>query len=587
MILDLLRKEMKENNIDYYIIPTLDPHGSEYLPDYYRERAFVTGFTGSAGTAVVSQKDAYLWADGRYYIQAQRQIKDTGFKLMKMGLEGVPTYTNWIKNNISNEENIGLNAKYYLESDYENLENSLKEKNIKIIDIDLVKGIWENRPNLPKDKVFIHDVKYAGLSAKEKLAKVREGLEKKSADLTVISSLVDIAWLYNIRCNDIEDTPVVISYAIVEKNKSYIFINREKLTEEVQKYLEEVAEIKDYDEIFNFIKNYENKNIYLDKNIINHSLYSNINLSNNIIQGLNITEVLKGVKNEIELKNIRNTSIRDGVAVTKFIYWLKKEIKEREISEMEASDKLRLFRESGENFVGDSFGTISAYGENAAMAHYTATIDNYSMLENAGLYLVDSGAQYLDGTTDITRTIAVGELTEEEIHDFTLVLKSHIALMSAKFLKGTTDGQLDIISRYPLWKEHENFNHGTGHGVGYFLGVHEGPHSIGARSKQTPMEIGMIVSNEPGIYKEGKHGIRTENIIEVVSDLKNEYGEFYKFNTISFAPIDIDAIDINMLNDDEINELNNYHKKVYENISPYLENKEKIWLKEVTKELVR
>ena len=585
MNLEKLRNKMKENNIDFYIIPTLDPHGSEYLPDYYKERAFVTGFTGSAGTAVVSKSDAFLWADGRYYIQAKNQIQNTGFSLMKMGLENVPTFPEWIKNNINKGEKIGLNAKYYLQSNFENLENILNDKDIEIVDIDLIKDIWEDRPSLPKDEIFIHELKYSGKSAKEKLTEVRSILLEKNSDLTIINSLVDIAWLFNIRSFDIEDTPVAISYAIVEKDKSYIFLDKNKLTDSVKNHLEEVAIIKDYDEVFNFVSDYNNKNIYIDKNKLNHKLFSSINSSNIIFSGINISEKLKGIKNKVELENIRKASLRDGVAVTKFIYWLKNEVLNREISELEAADKLRSFREVGENFIEDSFETISAYGSNAAMAHYTANKEKYSMIKNKGLYLVDSGAQYLDGTTDITRTIAVGELREIEKKDFTLVLKSHIALMSSAFLKGTTDGDLDIIARMPLWRANENFNHGTGHGVGYFLSVHEGPHSIGPRAKGIAMTPGMIVSNEPGIYKEGSHGIRTENIIEVIEDIENDYGKFYKFNTISFAPIDIDAINIEMLNIEEINILNNYHKEVYKNISPFLNSDEKLWLEKVTKEI--
>lgn len=585
MKLDILRKKMKENNIDFYIIPTLDPHGSEYLPDYYRERAFITGFTGSAGTAVVSKDKAYLWTDGRYFIQAERQIKNNGFELMKMGEENVPTYIEWLKENIKDNETVGLNYKYYLQSSFESLENSLKDKDIKIKDIDIIKEMWQNRPELPLDKLIVHDVKYAGKTAEEKLEEVRKIMKNKKADIFVITSLADIAWLYNIRCTDIEDTPVAISYAIVEMDKAHLFIDNKKIDYISKKHLESFAEIHEYDEVFEYIKKYNNKNIFIDKDKVNHKLFNCINDTNNIISGRNITEELKGIKNEVELENLRKASIRDGVAVTKFIYWLKKEISEREISEIEASDVLRKLREKGENFVMDSFGTISAYGENAAMAHYSATPDNYSMIKNKGLYLVDSGAQYYDGTTDITRTIAVGELRDVEKRDFTLVLKSHLALMSAKFLKGTTDRSLDIISRYPLWKHNIDYKHGTGHGVGFFLGVHEGPHSISPKGKNTVMEIGMVVSNEPGIYIEGSHGIRTENILEVVKDIKNEFGEFYKFRNLSYAPIDVDAIDKNMLSQEEKDELNEYHKEVYKKISDKLTEEERKWLEKVTAEI--
>lgn len=586
MILDEVRKQMKKENVDYYIIPTLDPHGSEYLPDYYRERAYVTGFTGSAGTAVISQESAYLWTDGRYFIQAERQIKANGFKLMKMGIEGYPTYPEWISQNIKNGEIVGMNFKYYLQNAFEELENALSGRDIKIEDKDLIKDIWiEKRPELPLDKLMVHDIKYCGETHENKLLRVRKKMEEQGIDSFIITSLDDIAWLYNIRCTDIEDTPVAISYAIIEKERAYFFIDNKKLDEKSKKHIEKVAEIKGYDDVFQIVSEYKNKTVYVDKSKINHKLYNEIDETNNIVAGRNITTDLKGIKNEVELENLRKTSIRDGVAVVKFIYWLKNEIKNREISEIEVSEKLRSFREQGENFVMDSFGTIAAYGANAAMAHYSATPDNYSMLKDEGLLLVDSGAQYYDGTTDITRTIALGKLRDVEIHDFTLVLKSHLALMTAKFLKGTTDSSLDIISRYPIWKENKDYKHGTGHGVGFFLSVHEGPHSISPRNRNIKMVPGMVVSNEPGLYIEGSHGIRTENIVEVINDTKNEFGEFYKLRNLSYVPIDIDAIDIKMLTDDEKDALNEYHREVYEKISPNLEENEIAWLKEVTKEI--
>ncbi|EFI42321.1 aminopeptidase P family protein [Peptoniphilus sp. oral taxon 386] len=585
MVLKVLRNEMKKNKIDCYIIPTLDPHSSEYLPDYYKERQFVTGFTGSAGTAVVTNSDAFLWTDGRYFIQAESQIKDNGFKLMKIGIEGYPTIIEWLSDNLKSGSVLGLNAKYYLQSDFENLELKLNKNNISIIDIDLIKDIWQDRISLPNSKVFIHEHKYSGRTSEQKIEDVRKVLSENNANLTIISKLDDIAWLFNIRCNDIEHTPVVISYAIVEMEKVYIFINKDKLDDNVIKYLSSFSEIINYDDVFEHVKKYFETNIYIDKSSINHKLFSEINESNNVISGDDLIEGLKTVKNPIEIQNIKNAHIRDGVALTKFIYWIKRIVKDEIITEYEAAQKLRKFREEQALFTDESFETISAYGKNAAMMHYSASEEKASVIENKGFLLVDSGAQYLDGTTDITRTIAVGELTDEEITDFTYVLKSHFVLSSAVFLKGTKDSALDAIARYPLWKIHSDYKCGTGHGVGYFLGVHENPPWLSPRALGSEIKEGMIFSDEPGVYKEGKFGIRTENILEVVKDIENESGIFLKFNLISFAPIEREAINVNLLDDFELKALNEYHKEVYEKISPFLNSEERSWLYEVTKEM--
>lgn len=585
MILNKLRKKMNENNIDLYIIPTNDPHGSEYLPDYFKEREFVTGFTGSQGVAVVTQDEAYLWADGRYYIQAERQIKNTGFKLQKQGLAGVLNYNDWIKENISNDQVIGLNAEYFSESQYENIYSKVKNKNVKIVDVDLINDLWKERTPLPSKEAFILETKYAGKSREEKIKDIRDYLEKNNADITVISSLVDICWILNIRADDIEDTPVLISFLIIEKDKVILFADSKKIENIKSKLIG--IEIKDYDEFYSYLDNFENNNIYLDKDSINHRIFSSLKNDNTIIEGMNISTKLKAVKNDIEIKNLEDTYIRDGASLYKYICWIKDKVKDNSIGEYDAQLKLDEFRSEDELYLSNSFGTISAYGPNAAMMHYSASKDNQSQIYDKGFYLVDSGGQYYSGTTDITRTIAMGKLTDEEIKDYTTTLKCHLNLMDCIFLKGTTDIALDGIARYDMWQEHMDYKCGTGHGIGFVLSVHEGPQSLRIAKTPIPMEVGMIVSNEPGVYKEGKHGIRIENIMRVTEDKETVDSVFYKFKTISYCPFEIEAIDTKLLSDRQLEVLNKYHEEVYKKLSPYLEKEELEKLKHDTRKVTK
>lgn len=583
MILNKIRNIMKENKIDFYLVPSKDPHGSEYLPDYYKEREFVTGFTGSQGTAVITNQDAYLWTDGRYFIQAEKEIKDFGFELKKQGQAGVLNYDEWIAENIEDGMTIGLNAEYFSHQEFKSISKKLENKNIKIIDIDLVKDLWEDRYDFPSDDAFLLDIKYAGKSAKEKIAEIREILKKKNSNMTVLSSLVDIAWTLNIRGMDIKDTPVLISFMIIESDKVILFTDREK-TKKIEKELLKIVELKDYREFYSYLKTYKDEKIYLDSSSINERIYRGLCENNKIIFGRNISEDLKTIKNEVEIKNLEETYVRDGAILFKFICWLKENAKNK-IGEYEAAMKLDSMRAEDPLYISNSFDTISAYGKNAAMMHYHAREDNQSIIEPKGFYLVDSGGQYYSGTTDITRTIAMGELTEEEIRDYTLTLKSHIDLMDALFLKGTYDLALDGIARYALWQERMDYKCGTGHGIGFVLSVHEGPQRISPRDPAVRMEEGMIVSNEPGVYKEDKHGIRLENIMRVVFDSKTEDSIFNRFNTISFCPFEIDAIDVNLLTDRQREVLNSYHKEVFEKLSPHLDGDFLAYLKEATREV--
>ncbi|EHK2441334.1 aminopeptidase P family protein [Clostridium perfringens] len=585
--LERLRKSMKDKGIDYYIIPSGDAHQSEYVCEYYRGRAYMSGFTGSAGTLLVGLEKAILWTDGRYFIQALEELKGSGIEMFKMRILGWPTLLEWLKENAKAGETIAFDGKVFSVGEYKDFKKLEKENKVNIkIDEDLLDEVWKERPALPEEKAFLHEVKYCGKSAKEKLREVREEMKKLGANNYIIASLDDIAWLYNIRGNDVKCNPVVLSYALVKENEAYLYVDKSKLTAKMEtELLNEGVTLKSYDEIGYDISNLEGK-ILIDPNKTSAYLYECIKDKNNIVELGNITTKFKAIKNEVELDNLRKCQVRDGVAMVKFMKWLKYNIGKIEISEISASDKLEELRSLGELFKGISFETIAGHKEHGAMMHYSSTPESDYALEPRGFLLIDSGGQYLDGTTDITRTFVLGELTEEERKDYTLVLKGHIGLMRAKFLKGTTGSALDIKAREPLWNEGIDYKCGTGHGVGFFLNVHEGPQSISPVPNKVALEPGMIITNEPGVYREGKHGIRTENTMVVVKDTSSEeFGEFYKFETISLCPIDLAGLDISLINDEEKVWLNNYHKKVYDLLSPYLDEEEKEFLKNETREI--
>lgn len=579
-----LREVMKKYNINYYIIPSADPHQSEYVAEYYRGRAEVSGFTGSAGTLLVGEKEAKLWTDGRYFIQAAEQLQGTGIDLMKMATPGYDTINQWVEKNIKENDTLGFDGSCYSTNQYKELLKIAKKNNFNInMDKDLLEEIWSDRPSLPEDKIFVHDEKYCGKSVKEKLSEVRKYMKENKVQNYLLTSLDDIAWLFNIRGNDILFNPVALSYAIITENEAKLYVNKTKVDDEVQSALKvQEVFIYEYNEIEDHVKQL-NGNTLIDPAKVNAKLYSL--LSCTIIERLNITTNLKAIKNEIEIANFENAHIKDGVAMVKFIKYLKDNIGKEKITEISASKKLSELRSQGELAKGDSFGTIAGYKEHAAMMHYSATPESDYELKLQGLFLVDSGGQYLDGTTDITRTFVLGDITEEEKRDFTLVLKGHINLAKAKFLKGSTGCNLDILARGPLWQYGLDYKCGTGHGIGFFLNVHEGPQSIRQNGNTVPLEPGMILTNEPGVYKEGKFGIRTENVMVVVKDEINDCGEFYKFDTISYCPIDLNGVKVELLNDDEKEWLNNYHKKVYDKLSPYLNEEEKELLKIETREI--
>ena len=583
-----LRSLMKDRGITAYIVNTADPHQSEYVADYYKGRVWISGFTGSAGTVVITQDEAILWTDGRYFIQAEKELEGSEYKLFKMAIPGFPTYTEWLRDNLKDGDYLGFDGKVFAQFSVENLEREFKGKEIKFIDeYDLVGEIWEDRPSIPNGKVFAHELKYTGKTGKEKIEEIRAEMKKHNADYFLMGSLDDIAWTFNIRGRDVLNNPVVISYGLISMDKAYLFVDKEKIDPEVESFLNENGvEVHEYEEVIQYVKAIDKESkVYVDKNRINRWLYKAIPSQCGIINGIDITTKLKAIKNPIEIQNQKNAYIKDGVALVKFLYWLDKNAGNTIVTEMSASEKLLEFRKEQEGFIEPSFNTISAYKENAAMMHYSASETSNAEIKREGLYLIDSGGQYFDGTTDITRTVVMGPITEEEKRDFTLTLKGHINLGNARFLYGATGHSLDVLARYPLWQEGIDYKCGTGHGIGFLLNVHEGPHRIAMVANTVILEKGMVASIEPGVYKAGSHGIRIENIVVVEEDIKTDSGQFMKFRTLSFVPIDLEGVDVNILSEEERIWLNEYHEEVYNKLSPYLNEEEKVWLKEETRNI--
>ena len=583
--LEKLRNIMKDENINYYIIPSSDFHQSEYVADYFKGREFISGFTGSAGILLVGLDDAFLWTDGRYFIQAEKELEGSGISLMKQRTPGYPSLEEWIQENIKENECLAFDGEVFSVNQYKTYLKIAKENKFNIkIDKDLLNSIWDFRPELPKDKIFLHNEKYCGKSANEKLKEVRDYMKSKKVDNFILSSLDDIAWLCNIRGRDIKFNPVALSYMIIKMDEAIIYIDSDKLDIEIIKKLNsEGIVIREYFSIFDDSKNI-NGTLLIDENKLNAKVYKALSQNIKIINEINITTNLKAIKNSTEIANWEVSQVRDGVAMVRFIKWLRENVGKEKISEISASEKLTSIRACGENYVGDSFNTIAGYKEHAAMMHYSANKESDYELKAEGMFLVDSGAQYFDGTTDITRTFILGDISSEEKRDYTLVLKGHIALATAKFLKGTTGVNLDVLARRPLWNYGIDYKCGTGHGVGFFLNVHEGPQGIRPEGNSVVLEPGMILTNEPGVYKKDKYGIRTENTLIVEKDfISEEFGEFYKFRTISYCPIDIRGIDVNLLDNEERKWINDYHKLVFDKLSPYLNEEEKEFLKEETR----
>lgn len=590
-----LQREMQAAGVDIYLVPTADFHQSEYVGTYFKVRAWLSGFTGSAGTLVVTKNSALLWTDGRYFVQAAKQLEGTGVVLMKMGEEGVPTIEEYLEDHLPMGGCLGFDGRTIQVEQgkfYEQLVQ--RKKGMLRCHEDLAGKIWTDRPQMSKEPVYVLDVKYAGKSREEKIADVRREMEKAGANVHVISSLDDIVWLLNIRGNDILYNPVVLSYVTITRNRVDFYVQEEAVPEEVRKELENAGVVlHPYFEVYEAVKELKDTDkVMLEDICTNYTMYKNIPEKAEVIFQKNPAALMKGNKNPVEMENIRIAHIKDAKAICRFIYWLKKNAASGTVTEYSAAQKSEEFRREDPDCLDLSFETISAYGPNAAMCHYAPTETEFAKVEPKGFLLLDSGGQYWQGTTDITRTIAVGELTQEQKEHFTLVLQGHIRLSMAKFLYGCSGTSLDAIVRGPLWERGLDFNHGTGHGVGYLLNVHEGPQNInwkiaanGRRGNTTPLEEGMLTSNEPGLYLEGKYGIRTENLVLCHKAEKNEYGQFMNFETVTLVPYEREAILPGMLTKKELEWLNEYHKKVYETIGPMLDEEERAWLKEATAEI--
>ena len=574
------RKVMKKYKVDAYIVTSSDYHQSEYIDDYFKGREYLSGFTGSAGVLVIFKDEACLWTDGRYHIQAEKQLKGSEVKLFKQGNLGVPTYKEYIISKLAENSKIGIDAKILLSSDINEI---LSKKKYKIVDFDLLEEVWDKRKKLPDGKIFILEDKYTGKTYKEKVKEIRVALKEKGADYNIISSLDDIAWIYNFRGDDVQHNPVALSFTIISKKNSILYIDKNKLDDKTQKYFKDnKVEIKEYFEFFEDIKKLKG-NILVDFNKISYTIYEAIS-KNTLINSMNPSTYLKAHKNETEITNTKEIHIQDGIAIVKFMYWLKNNYKKENITEFSAEEKINSLREKIEGYIDLSFSTISAFGKNAAMMHYSAPEKNSTKIED-GVYLLDSGGTYLKGTTDITRTFFLGKVGKEEKNDNTLVLKGMLALSRAKFLFGATGTNLDILARQFLWNVGIDYKCGTGHGVGHILNVHEGPHGIRFQYNPQRLEVGMIVTNEPGAYIEGSHGIRIENELLVKEACETEHGQFLEFETITYAPIDLDGIVKTLLTKEEKQQLNEYHSEVYKKLSPYLNKKEKEFLKEYTKSI--
>jgi Xaa-Pro aminopeptidase len=572
--------------IDAYVVLNSDPHLSEYLSEHWKFREWISGFSGSAGTVVVTADEAGLWTDSRYFLQAEEQLEESGITLFKMGEEEVPDYKLWLTEQLPQGAVVGVDGQSLSIKDAKAIKKAFKEHDLRLdLNARVQDEIWEGRPPLPDAPVFELDTAFAGLSRTEKVKQVQAQMRKEKVTHYIVCALDEIAWLLNMRGSDVEFNPVFHAFVVVSMNQVSLFIDPHKLTSGIGKNLTaDDVKVFLYSDFYEFLRDMPPlSTILVDPQRVNSSVLSAVPSQAKIEEKLSIITKLKSVKNQTEIDGFKTAMLKDGVAMVKFLYWLDQNIGNTQITELSAAEKLRYFRAQQSDYRGDSFNTISAYGAHAALPHYSANEDSNETLVTKGLFLIDSGGQYASGTTDITRTIALGPVTNEEKKDFTLVLKGHIALAQARFPKGTRGVQLDILARHAMWQEGINYGHGTGHGIGHYLNVHEGPQSIRQQDNGIELKAGMITSNEPGIYRAGKHGIRTENLILTIEAETSEFGEFYQFETLTWCPIDTRVIDSALLCDSEKQWLNNYHKTVYELLNANLSKDEKSWLKEATK----
>ena len=587
--LSALRKCMQDKHIDMYIVPTADFHQSEYVGEHFKARAYITGFTGSAGTAVITLHDAKLWTDGRYFLQAAKELEGTGVTLMKMFEPGVPTIEEYLEAELKSGQTLSFDGRVVSVGEGDAYASIAKKNGAKIdYQEDLIDAIWTDRPPLSEEPVWFLEEKYSGESSKSKLSRIRKEMEDAGCDTHIVSTLDDICWTLNIRGNDIDFFPLVLSYAIIKKDRFELYIDERKLDDKLKSILKKDDVIlHPYNDIYEDVKKLpENATVLIDKAKLNYAIFNNIPASVSIVNKRNPEILMKALKNPVEVENIKKAEIKDSIAHVRFMKWLKENLGKIRITEMSASEKLDEFRAEMGNFIRDSFEPISSYGPHSAIVHYTSSPETDVELKAGSLYLSDTGAGFYEGSTDITRTYALGEVPEKMKEDFTIVAISNLQLASAKFLQGSSGLTLDILARKPFWDRGLNYNHGTGHGVGYLLNIHEGP--AGFRYKYRAGETeeiqeGMVITDEPGLYIEGSHGIRLENELLARKGVQNEYGQFLYFETITLIPFDLDAINPAILDEENKKLLNEYHKRVYEEIAPHLNEEEKAFLKKYTR----
>ncbi|MBO4976427.1 MAG: aminopeptidase P family protein [Lachnospiraceae bacterium] len=590
--LALLRRAMAENGIDFYMMPTADFHNSEYVNDYFKVREYFSNFSGSNGTLLVWQEGAGLWTDGRYFIQAENELAGTTIKLFRMLDEGVPAIEEFLKEQMKEGQTLGFDGRVISVQNGKKYEKTLEDKKIVFTyEKDLAESIWTDRPAFPAGKVTVLEETIGGKSVEEKLSEVREKLKEEGAKCFLLSKLDDLMWLFNIRGCDVECNPVAMSYAYLTETEAVLFIQDRALDDTVKQYFKAHGiRIREYSDVMAFLKGLDGgQKILVDDRNCSYAIYKILSENQTLIEKKNPTELLKAIKNPVELENMKKVYLQDSVAVTKFIYWLKTHIGKEEITEITAADHLEQLRRQIPGFLDLSFPTIAGYNANAAMMHYSATPESYAVLKPEGMLLVDSGGQYLGGTTDVTRTIVLGPVSDEMKKHYTLVAAGMLQMTNTKWIHGCTGRNLDIMARQPLWEIGLDYKCGTGHGVGYILNVHEGPQNLRWRFTdgmvEAVIEAGMDVTNEPGVYIEGSHGIRIENVMVACNGEKNEYGQFMYFDTMTYAPIDLEAIDVAYLTETQRRYLNDYHRQVREKVSPYLTDEEQEWLKEATKEV--
>ena len=583
---DRLRSWMKENGFTAFVFPSSDPHNSEYVADHWKSREWISGFSGSAGTAVVTLEHAALWTDSRYFIAAEKELDGTGFQLMKLRVEGTPSVSEWLASELSTYDKavVGLDGNVNSFAEVAAMEQDLATKgNITVrTDADPMAELWTDRPVIPDNMVSLHPLEYSGESTSSKVSRVRKHLLDCGADGLLVTALDEIAWMLNLRGSDVHCNPVFVSYLLISPENITLYINNVKLPDDVKAYLmPEHIDVQAYESVVEGLRLYAGKSLLVDMSSTNYSLATAVPFEK-VCSGVSPIASMKAVKNKVEQDGFRAAMLRDGVAVVKFLAWLKSAVEAGGQTEISLDDRLTALRAEEPKFKGISFDTIVGYEAHGAIVHYEATPKTDIPIQPHGLVLIDSGAQYLDGTTDITRTIALGELSEEQCRVYTLVLKGHIQLDMCRFPAGACGSQIDALARAPMWREGYNYMHGTGHGVGSYLNVHEGPHQIRMEWRPAPLQAGMTVTNEPGVYLEGKFGVRIENTLLIVPAESTAFGDFLKFETLTLAPIDTTPIVLEMLSTEEREWLNNYHHRVYESLSPYLEGNEKEWLRKAT-----